>query len=85
MERMAIRATVRYSSIAFIAYITGFAFSRLSYEPTAMIGGLWVVISGLIVSEPATVQESISTAKNQDYRFRNWLCLCCNLPAVIHI
>ena len=65
MERMATRSTVRYSCIAFIAYITGFAFSWLCYEPTAMIGGLWAVISGLIVSEPATVQESIATAKTR--------------------
>ncbi|WP_066015010.1 FUSC family protein [Endozoicomonas atrinae] len=65
MERMAIRSTLRYSCIAFIAYISGYVFSWLSYEPTAMIGGLWAVISGLIVSEPATVQESISTAKTR--------------------
>ncbi|WP_211829337.1 FUSC family protein [Kistimonas asteriae] len=65
MDRMAIRSTIRFTCIAFIAYIAGYSFTRLWHEPTAMVGGLWAVISGLIVSEPATVKESIDTARTR--------------------
>ncbi len=65
MDRMAIRSTLRFTCIAFFAYLAGYGFTWLWHEPTAMVGGLWAVISGLIVSEPATVKESIATARTR--------------------
>ncbi len=46
------------------AYTCGFYFTGLFHEPTSFIGGLWAVISAIIVLE-ATAVSTLNTAKTR--------------------
>ena len=46
------------------AFICGFNFTTFFHEPTSLVGGLWAVISAIIVIE-ATNKETYSSAKNR--------------------
>ncbi len=53
-------------NIAVVAgsFLGGFYFTALFHEPTSLVGGLWAVISAIIVIE-ATDLETYSSAKNR--------------------
>lgn len=46
------------------AFLGGFYFTELFHEPTSLVGGLWAVISAIIVLE-ATQKETFTSAKNR--------------------
>jgi uncharacterized membrane protein YccC len=46
------------------AFLGGFYFTRMFHEPTSLVGGLWAVISAIIVLE-ATHTETFASAKNR--------------------
>lgn len=46
------------------AFLFGYNFTALFHEPTSLVGGLWAVISAIIVLE-ATNKETFSSAKNR--------------------
>ena len=46
------------------AFLGGFYFTTFFHEPTSLVGGLWAVISAIIVIE-ASHKETISSAKNR--------------------
>ena len=50
--------------IALLAYLCGFYFTALFNEPTSAIGGLWSVISGILVVE----SKLVDTLRSAKYR-----------------
>ena len=46
------------------AFLGGFYFTELFHEPTSLVGGLWAVISAIIVLE-TTHKETFASAKNR--------------------
>ncbi len=46
------------------AFICGFYFTTFFHEPTSLVGGLWAVISAIIVIE-ASHKETYTSAKNR--------------------
>ena len=56
--------SVHLQNIAIVvgAYLCGFYFTKMIHEPTSFVGGLWAVISGIIVIE-ATASDTIHSAK----------------------
>lgn len=46
------------------AFLGGFYFTRMFHEPTSLVGGLWAVISAIIVLE-ASHKETYVSAKNR--------------------
>jgi len=57
-----ISVSLQNIALVFIAFICGFHFTNLFHEPTSFIGGLWAVMSGIIVLE-STAKDSIKSAK----------------------
>ena len=47
-----------------IAYFCGFYFTTMFHEPTSLVGGLWAVISAIIVIE-ATHAQTFNSAKKR--------------------
>lgn len=47
-----------------IAYLCGFYFTTIFHEPTSLVGGLWAVISAIIVIE-ATHTQTFNSAKKR--------------------
>ncbi|MCP3697282.1 MAG: hypothetical protein GY920_01760 [Aliivibrio sp.] len=56
---------IRYTLTALLAYSAGFYFSDFFMPETAMIGGLWAVISGFILDEDLNKATLFNTAKNR--------------------
>lgn len=54
--------TLQNIVIVFCAFLCGFYFTGLFHEPTSFVGGLWAVISGIIVLE-STARDSLRSAK----------------------
>jgi len=46
------------------AYSCGFYFTEMFHEPTSFVGGLWAVISGIIVFE-ITAMDTLQSAKTR--------------------
>ncbi len=55
----------RYTLTALMAYSAGYYVSYLFMPSTAMIGGLWSVISGFILDDDITTTSLFHTAKNR--------------------
>lgn len=54
--------TIQNITIVVGAYLCGFYFTELFHEPTSFVGGLWAVISGIIVIE-STARDTLLSAK----------------------
>lgn len=59
-----VTVTIQNIIIVFGSFLCGFYFTGLFHEPTSFIGGLWAVISGIIVLE-GTARDSLRSAKNR--------------------
>ena len=57
-----ISVTIQNIAIIVGAYLCGFYFTKLFHEPTSYVGGLWAVISGIIVIE-GTARDTLHSAK----------------------
>lgn len=55
-------AILQSITIAALAYLAGYYFTGLFHAASAPLGGLWAVISGLVVTQ-ASRRETISSAK----------------------
>jgi uncharacterized membrane protein YccC len=62
LTHRAISVAIQNVIIVVGAYLSGFYFTSLFHVPTSMIGGLWAVISGIIVIE-MTFRETVNSAK----------------------
>jgi len=51
LSRFSSRATINNSVIAFVAFLAGYNFTALFNEGTSQEGGLWSVVSGVMVIE----------------------------------
>lgn len=59
-----ISVTLQNVIIVCAAFLCGFYFTGLFHEPTSFIGGLWAVMSGIIVLE-STARDSLRSAKTR--------------------
>lgn len=66
MEKIQSFIPVFLKNIAVVvgAFFGGFYFTTLFHEPTSLVGGLWAVISAIIVIE-ASHKETYTSAKNR--------------------
>ncbi len=66
MEKIRSYIPVFLKNIAVVvgAFFGGFYFTTLFHEPTSLVGGLWAVISAIIVIE-ASHKETYTSAKNR--------------------
>lgn len=55
---------IKSIAVVAAAFFGGFYFTTLFHEPTSLVGGLWAVISAIIVLE-ATHKETFTSAKNR--------------------
>lgn len=59
-----VTATLQSILIATTAFLCGYYFTGLFHEPTSFVGGLWAVISGIIVFE-STAKDAWHMAKTR--------------------
>jgi len=59
-----ITVTLQNIIIVCAAFLCGFYFTSLFHEPTSFVGGLWAVMSGIIVLE-GTARDSLRSAKTR--------------------
>lgn len=59
-----ISATLQSILIATTAFLCGYYFTGLFHEPTSFVGGLWAVISAIIVYE-STAKDALNLAKTR--------------------
>ena len=57
----ALRTAVENALVAFLAYLGGYYFTAIFYAPSAALGGLWALISGIVVLQ-ATRRETWTSA-----------------------
>ena len=55
------RVAIQISLVSFVSYLIGFHFTSLLHGPSASIGGLWSMISGIVVLQ-ATRRDTLSSA-----------------------
>ncbi|MGR5068203.1 FUSC family protein [Vibrio alfacsensis] len=60
-----LRLSIRYMLMGLITFTLGYYINLWIYPSTALLGGMWSVISGVIVIEADSWKQNLSTAKNR--------------------
>ncbi len=61
LSRYALRVAVENTLVCLLGYLGGYYFTALFYAPSAALGGLWALISGIVVLQ-ATRRETWTSA-----------------------
>ncbi|MTI18791.1 hypothetical protein E1162_16210 [Rhodobacteraceae bacterium RKSG542] len=60
-----LRTGVKFGLTALLAYLAGYYFSLAMHPETALIGGLWAVISAIVVSDPDILAQNMQAARDR--------------------
>lgn len=60
-----LRLSIRYMLMGLISFTLGYYINLWLFPSTALLGGMWAVISGVIVIEADSWKQNLNTAKNR--------------------